>query len=222
MMLFYAVNSIKNGTLNLFWFRNHKKMQAFVNTYIKMFFLLAPFFTMTLFLKLAEGMDSTARQRAAIRSSVTILVAITAFFFFGRPLFNLLGITLAAFQIGAGTTLFLTSVMLVLGISKPPTCDPNEDFSVVPLGVPIIVGPGTIGTLMLWGTELTGFSERMIAYLAIFSAGATVSLFLLMAERIEQLLGPKVLAMMTKLTALILTALAAQIVFTGIKSFMAT
>ena len=194
-------------------------MQTFIETYIKMFFLLAPFFTMALFLKLTEQMDSATRQQAARRASITILVSITMFFFFGRALFNLLGITLAAFQIGAGTTLFLTSVMLVLGISKPPQCDPNEDFAVVPLALPIIVGPGTIGTLMVWTTELTLFSERMVAFAAILSAGLTMMIFLYWAGPIERLLGHKILAVMTKLTALILTALAAQIVFTGVKSF---
>jgi multiple antibiotic resistance protein len=196
-------------------------IEFFVNTYIKMFFLLAPFFTMTMFLKMAEGMDSIARRRAALRASATILISVSVFFFFGRPLFSLLGITLAAFQIGAGTTLFLTSVMLVLGISKPPTQEPDEDFAIVPLAMPIIVGPGTIGTLMVWGTELHDSTDRMVAYTAILSAAVTMALFLILAERIQKFCGRRVLAMMIKLTALVLTALAAQIVFTGVKSFMA-
>lgn len=196
-------------------------VEFFVNTYIKMFFLLAPFFTMSMFLKMAEGMDSKERHRAAMRASAAILVAITLFFFFGRPLFGLLGITLAAFQIGTGTTLFLTSVMLVLGISKPPQRTEDEDFAIVPLAMPIIVGPGTIGTLMVWGTEITDASDRIVAFGAILAAGVTMSVFLMMAEMIQRRLGHKVIAMMTKLTALVLTALAAQIVFTGIKSFMA-
>lgn len=196
-------------------------IQFFVSTFIKMFFLLAPFFTMSMFLKMAEEMDSVDRRRAAGRTSIAILIAITVFFFFGRPLFSLLGITLAAFQIGAGTTLFLTSVMLVLGISKPPQQEENADFSVVPLALPIIVGPGTIGTLMVWGTEITDPQQRLIAFGAIFGAGVTMSVFLLLAERIKKLLGQKVMSVMIKLTALVLTALAAQIIFTGIKSFMA-
>ena len=195
-------------------------IQFFVNTYIKMFFLLAPFFTMSMFLKMSEEMDTTQRRRAATRTSIAILIAITVFFFFGSPLFHLLGITLAAFQIGAGTTLFLTSVMLVLGISKPPQQDENGDFAVVPLALPIIVGPGTIGTLMVWGTEMTDPRQRAIAFAAIFSGGLTMTVFLLLAERIDTILGHKTMTVMIKLTALVLTALAAQIVFTGIKSFM--
>ncbi|MCE5186917.1 MAG: hypothetical protein LLF76_12405 [Planctomycetaceae bacterium] len=132
-----------------------------------------------------------------------------------------MGITLAAFQIGTGTTLFLTSVMLVMGISKPPQHLEDEDFAVVPLALPIIVGPGTIGTLMVWSTELPHNIERLAAFAAIIAAGLTMSLFLLLAEGIQRRLGHQVIAMMTKLTALVLTALAAQIVFTGVKSFMA-
>ncbi|MCI0498669.1 MAG: MarC family protein [Planctomycetales bacterium] len=194
-------------------------LQEFVNTYVKMFFLLAPFFTMSMFLMMAEGMDSHARRRAAVRASVTVLIAITVFFFFGKPLFGLLGITLAAFQIGTGTTLFLTSVMLVLGISKPPQQTKDEDFSIVPLALPIIVGPGTIGTLMVWGTEITELKLRMVTFAGILAGGITMAMFLLQAERLQKIFGQKVLAIMTKLTALVLTALAAQIVFTGIKNF---
>lgn len=197
-------------------------IQFFINTYIKMFFLLAPFFTMSMFLKMAEGMTTDDRRSAALRSSAAILIAITVFFFFGKPLFSLLGITLPAFQIGAGITLFLTSVMLVLGISKPPKHDSEDsDFAVVPLALPIIVGPGTIGTIMVWGTEITDMQTRMTAYGAIFLAALTMAAFLLGAEFIQKTFGTKILAVMVKVTALILTALAAQIVVDGIKSSLA-
>lgn len=193
----------------------------FINTYIKVFFLLTPFFSMTVFLKMSEQIGSVQRRRAAMRASVAILVAITVFFFFGKPLFSLLGITLAAFQIGTGTTLFLTSVLLVLGISKPPQNIENEDFSVVPLALPLTVGPGTIGTLIVWGTEITDLQQRLVVFAAILAGGITMGLFLLGAEQIQKWLGQKTFQVMIKLTALVLTALAAQIVFTGIKSFMA-
>lgn len=195
-------------------------IQFFFSTYIKMFFLLAPFFSMSLFLKMSEGSDTPGRRSAAVRASIAILVAITVFFFFGKPLFTILGITLAAFQIGAGTTLFLTSVMLVLGISKPPKQEENEDFSVVPLALPIVVGPGTIGTLMVWNAEIVDPQQRLIAFAAIFAGGLTMAVFLLLAEPIQRVLGRNVLQIMIKITALVLTALAAQIIFTGVKSFM--
>lgn len=203
---------------------NSQNVEFFVHTYLKMFFLLAPFFTMSMFVKMSEGMESKVRQEAAFRTSIAILVVITIFFFFGRNLFSLLGITLAAFQIGAGSTLFLSSVMLVLGLSKPMQEQnrADDDFSIVPLAMPIIVGPGTIGTLMVWGTEIEVLESRIIAYAAIVCGGLTMAVFLLLAEKIQNLLGQRILSILTKITALVLTALAAQIIFTGIKSFMET
>lgn len=195
-------------------------IQFFSSTYIKMFFLLGPFFSISMFLKMSQTLDHNARQHAAIRSSIAVLVTITVFFFFGKPLFNLLGITLAAFQIGVGTTLFLTSVMLVLGIGKQPKQEENEDFSVVPLALPIVVGPGTIGTLMVWNAEIVDTKERLIAFAGILTGGLTIAVFLLLAEQIQNLLGRNIIKIMIKLTALVITALAAQIVFTGIKNFM--
>jgi multiple antibiotic resistance protein len=72
------------------------------------------------------------------------------------------------------------------------------------------------------GTEITGIEARLVAYAAILSGGVTVSIFLLLADGIKNLLGQKVMTMMIKLTALVLTALAAQIIFTGIKAFLFT
>ncbi len=200
---------------------NISGVQLFGTTYIKMFFLLAPFFTISMFLKMADGMTTADRRRAAMRTSITILAATSGFFFFGKALFSVLGITLAAFQIGAGTTLFLTSVLLVLGISKPPQPEEDADFAVVPLALPIIVGPGAIGTIMVWGTAITEPHQKIYAYAGILAGGLTVAVFLLLAEKIEKIVGRKSLSVMVKLTALVLTAFAAQIVFTGIKSFMA-
>ena len=193
-------------------------MESFVSMYIKMFFLLAPFFCTSIFLKMSEGMDPPTRRHAALRASFATLMAITVCFFFGKPLFNVLGITLAAFQIGAGATLFLTSVMLVLGLRGQSIAN-DEDFSVVPLSLPIIVGPGTIGTLMVWATEAADFREQIKDFVPIFCGGLTMALFLVLAEQIQRVLGNKTMTVLTKLTALILTAIAAQIVFTGINNF---
>ena len=193
-------------------------MESFTSMYIKMFFLLAPFFCTSIFLKMSESMDRQTRRRAALRASLATLTAITVCFFFGKPLFHALGIRLAAFQIGTGTTLFLTSVMLVLGLRGQPFSD-DEDFSVVPLSLPIIVGPGTIGTLMVWATQASGFQEQVKLFVPILCGGLTMGMFLLLAEQIQKLLGNKTMTVLTKLTALILTALAAQIVFTGIHTF---
>jgi len=195
-------------------------LSLFITTYVKMFFLLSPFFAVSMFLSMAGDIKVAEKRRIALRTALAILITVLIFFFFGVKIFSVLGITLAAFQIGAGTLLFRNAIVLVSGKKgENVVTDPDDDFSVVPLALPLIVGPGSIGTLLVLGAELTDTNEKLWACLSIVAAAVTVGIFLYLATAIERLLGKKILNALTKLTGLILTSLAAQIVFTGIKTF---
>ena len=132
----------------------------------------------------------------------------------------MLGITVPAFQVGAGTLLFFTSMNMVSGKRSDLALDKDDDFAIVPLAIPMIVGPGAIGTLLILGMEISGSFEKMVAALAILLAVATISLFLFLAVPIGRLLGQKGLQMMMKLTGLVLAAIAAQIIFTGVRALL--
>ena len=109
---------------------------------------------------------------------------------------------------------------MVSGRRFEATVDPDEDFSVVPLAIPMIVGPGTIGTLLVLGMDIAGTREKVVAGSAVFLAVVMISVFLFLAMPISRVLGQKGLHMMMKLTGLILTAIAAQIIFTGVNGFL--
>jgi len=190
-----------------------------VNTYVKMFFLLSPFFAVSMFLSFARELDIAEKRRRAVRTSFSMLVIILIFFFFGVQIFSTLGITLGAFQVGAGTLLFLNAIALVSG-KKTENIVGDDDFSVVPLAMPLIVGPGTIGTLFVLGAELVTRKEKLLACAGILLAALTVSMLLYLATAIERMLGKKGLAALTKLTGLVLASLAAQIIFTGIRALL--
>ena len=195
-------------------------MSLFLDIFTKVFFILSPFFSVSMFLLLSSGMDQRARHRCALRTSLAILVICFVVYFFGNVIFRVLGITVPAFQVGAGTLLFLTSIQMVSGKRSEMVVAKDEDFAVVPLAIPLIVGPGTIGTLLVLGMEISGTRERIVAASAVLLAVVLISVFLFLAMPIGRLLGQKGLQMMMKLTGLILTAIAAQIIFTGIDSFL--
>lgn len=195
-------------------------MPLFLDVFAKVFFLLSPFFSVSMFLLMSGDMDARSRRHCATRTSLAILIICFAVYFFGNVIFHVLGITVEAFQVGAGTLLFLTAVQMVTGKRGENAQDANQDFAVVPLAIPMIAGPGTIGTLMVLGMEIGNTRERIIAGSAVALAVVMISLFLHLAMPIAKLLGEKGLQMMMKLTGLILTALAAQIIFTGIRGFV--
>jgi multiple antibiotic resistance protein len=195
-------------------------MSLFLDIFTKIFFILSPFFSVSMFLLLSGNLDGPARSRCALRTSLAILTICFVVYFFGNLIFRVLGITVPAFQVGAGTLLFLTSIQMVSGRLSEMVLDQDEDFAVVPLAIPLIVGPGTIGTLLVLGMEISGTREKMVAGSAILLAVVLISLFLFLAMPIARLLGQKGLQMMTKLTGLILTAIAAQIIFSGVDGFL--
>jgi multiple antibiotic resistance protein len=93
-------------------------------------------------------------------------------------------------------------------------------MAVVPLAIPITVGPATIGTLLILGAELSGVVPRLVGAAALLSACVGVGIILASSRFIGRVLGPMGLSVMTKITGLVLAAMAAQIVFTGVKNFL--
>ena len=193
----------------------------FLNIWIKFFFLFTPFFALTMFLTLTTGYSQSEKHKLAL--NVTIAVGIVCFiiFFFGRHIFSLFGITLDAFRVGAGCLLFLSAVGLVQSQTNGMDLQLNEDIAVVPLAIPVIVGPATIGTLLVLSAEITEISKIYIGCLALGTAVISIGMLLFFGSFIEKFLGKKGIQILSKITGLILSALAAQMVLTGVKHFIA-
>ena len=142
-------------------------LTLFINIFLKIFMIFTPFFVMSAFLSLTKDDSPAERHRIAVK--VTLATALTCFtlFLFGTYIFALFGITLDAFRIGAGAVLFLSAVSMIQGKATVSRQDAKEDVSVVPLAIPITVGPGTIGALLVMGADLDSLPEKVTACLAL-------------------------------------------------------
>lgn len=196
-------------------------MTLFISLYIKLFFLLTPFFVLSVFLSFTEGMERGEQHKLAIRTTISVLIIALILYFAGNPIFATLGITLDGFRVGAGSLLFLSAVSLVSGKRSRPEPEDDADVAVVPLAIPITVGPATIGTLLILGAELGSATEKAVGAAALVGACLTVGLMLFSAAAVKRVIGSMGLSVLTKITGLVLSAMAAQIVFTGIKNFLA-
>jgi len=196
----------------------------FISVWIKFFFLLTPFFALTMFLSLTTGQEAGLRRLLALRVTVSVIFACFALYFFGNSIFHIFGITLDSFRIGAGSLLFLSAADLVRKTSPPaaPSAEEHNDIAVVPLAVPIIVGPATTGALLVMGAETQDTFLKVVGCGALLAAVLCVGSMLMVAPSIERILGRKGLNILSKLTGLVLSALAAQIMFTGIRNVLLT
>ena len=96
----------------------------------------------------------------------------------------------------------------------------QQDVTIVPLTIPLTVGPGTIGALLLMGASQPEWSDKLLAVLAIALASLTVGVVLYLSNQFERLLGEQGLQIVSRLMGLFVCALAAQIIFTGVKNYL--
>lgn len=195
-------------------------MQLFADIYLKIFFILTPFFVLSAFLALTPDFTESARSRLALRVTIAVMVVSVILFLAGKYIFAVFGITLDAFRIGAGTLLLLSAIALVRGAPLTEKAPKEKEMAVVPLAIPITVGPATTGVLLVMGADMNTPSGKAVALSALLCAALTVGILLWTAGRIERRIGKTGLSILSKLTGLMLASLAAQMIMTGVRNFM--
>ncbi len=195
-------------------------LQTLFSVYLKMLVLYSPFFVLSCFIGLSRGYSLKERKRLAWKVALGVLIASVLLYLFGRVIFSVFGITADAFRIGAGSVLFISALGMAQGKSGVQTDNVQQDVTIVPLTIPITVGPGTIGALLVMGVSQPHWDDKLMAILSIALASFTVGLVLYLSNRIERLLGEQGLQIVSRLMGLFVCALAAQIIFTGIKGYL--
>ena len=124
---------------------------AFTTTFVTLLVIFGPPGSIPIFLALTAGLDARTRNAAARRAALVALGVIASFAVFGERLLDYLGITLPALQ-ASGGLLLLVVAMQLLGLAGAPTeprADAGVNVALVPLGTPILAGPGAIVATML-------------------------------------------------------------------------
>ncbi|PVZ62970.1 MarC family protein [Pelagibaculum spongiae] len=200
-------------------------MAELVQLFLKVFFILTPFFVLSVFISLTRDVSAHTQKILANRLAMAVLISCVVIFLTGRYIFEIFGITLDAFRIGAGSVLFLSAISMVNGGSggpkRPGTDDGVINMAVVPLAMPVTVGPGVIGVLLVLGVEHVGLTEKLKVVAAIAMASAALWVILRLARTLGSRLGSQGMEVIARLTGLFVSAIAAQIIFTGVRNFMA-
>lgn len=193
----------------------------FFAVFVKFFFILTPFFIIAVFLAMTENETVEVRHALAVRITIAVVIISLILFFAGMTIFTTLGITVDAFRIGAGALLFLSGVSLVNGKLELPAAKRSiMDLAVVPLAIPVTLGPGSVGALVVMSTETTSLTPRLLTALAIVVASLAVGILLYLSAEIKRLIGRSGISMLSKLTGLILAALSSHMMFTGIAAYL--
>ncbi|QEY65157.1 MarC family protein [Metapseudomonas lalkuanensis] len=195
-------------------------LESLSSLYLKMLVLYSPFFVLSCFISLTRGYTVKERKKLAWKVALGTLVASALLYLFGQAIFNVFGITIDAFRIGAGTVLFISALGMAQGKPAVQADNVQQDVTIVPLTIPLTVGPGTIGAMLVMGAGHVQWEDKFTALFAIAIAAATVGAILYLSDRIERILGDQGLQIVSRLMGLFVCALAAQIIFTGVKNYL--
>ena len=193
----------------------------FVEVLLKFFFLTTPFFALSMFLAMTSELTEQERDRLANRVIIAAWIITMLMFLCGRVIFEVFGISVDAFRIGAGVLLFLSAVSLMNPKVNPGENREGSDIAVVPLAMPVIIGPATCGPLLVMGAEIASWKDRLIAMTAMTTSLYALWVILRMAAWIEKHFGLRGLSVLMRLTGLVLSALSAQMIMTGVVAFLA-
>ncbi len=196
-------------------------LSVLFSLYLKMLVLYSPFFVLSCFLGLTPGYSVRERKKLAWKVALGTLVASVLLYLFGQTIFEIFGITADAFRIGAGSVLFISALGMAQGKPAVQADNVQQDVTIVPLTIPLTVGPGTIGALLVMGMSQPHWDDKLLAIIAIGIASITVGVVLYLSDRVERLLGQQGLQILSRLMGLFVCALAAQIIFTGVRGYLA-
>jgi multiple antibiotic resistance protein len=171
--------------------------------------------TLPLYVGMTEGMDKQERKRIVRQSIITAFLVTVGFILVGRAIFNALGILVEDFMIAGGVVLLIIAIADVVRAGER-NIERGPEFGVVPLGTPLIAGPGTLTTaLVLVGTN---------GYLPVILS-LVVNLFIAwimfaQADRIIRFIGLSGSRAFAKVASLILAAFAVKMIRSGIFKFI--
>ena len=189
-------------------------------TSIKIYALMTPPAVLSAYISGTKGYSDKEKIRVACKTSLAIFVLGVTLFLFGPDLFSLFDFTLDAFRIGAGVLLLLAGISLMNDKETTLHHKENGDISVVPLAIPLGMGPASIGAVMVMGASAKNAHETLIGILSLLLASFGMFALLFLADGVARVLRKTGIAVLAKLTGLLLAALAAQVIFTGIQGFV--
>lgn len=194
-------------------------------SFVSLIAILDPLAVIPVYLTLfTEEQRRRSANLIAFTASAAVLVTLTLFMLVGAKLLSFLGISLAAFRVSGGILIFLMAMQMLEGsMSRVKRSETEEDysdirsFSIVPLAIPLLSGPGAMSTAILLSNKAPGYLGKLTLFGVILVCCTLIYLTLRLAEKGNQLLGRTGIRIATRIMGLLLAAVAMQFVLDGLK-----
>lgn len=200
------------------------------------FVILNPLMAASTFMSMTMEQSETVQLRIAKRACVTALIGMIIFTFAGHLIFRIFNITVEAFRIAGGIILFTVGMQMLkmLPIRIKQTREEekemlkrhDQDIGIIPLGVPILCGPGTITTVIVltaeidWQNKFIGMLQMTGLLISATLSAILIYYILINSRKLIAILKTTGIGVMTRIMGLILTVIATQFVINGVKGLL--
>lgn len=189
-----------------------------------LFAIVDPFAAVPFFIALTADRSRAEQKRVALRAATTCLVVLLSFALAGALILEFFSVTLSAFKIAGGVILFGVGMEMIR--AKPSgtrsteeeqtEAQSKDDVGLVPLGLPLLSGPGSIATVMVLAGKAKTFPQRASVFVAVVVVAAACFLILRSASWVGQALGKTGINLIGRIMGLILAATAVQFMLDGV------
>ncbi len=189
--------------------------QAFVTLFV----ILDPPGAAPIFLGLASGKSVKEQRKLAWQAAFVSLIVIISFALFGNALLDYLNISLPALQGAGGILLLITGLGLLTGALTEGESASTQNIALVPLGTPLLAGPGAIVTTMLYVQKADNDQQLTALALAIIAVHLIIGLTFMFSTKILAVIKDAGVTLLARIAGLLLSAIAVEMIVSAIKSF---
>jgi len=189
--------------------------QAFVTLFV----ILDPPGAAPIFLSLSAGKSLKQQRRLAWQAAAFSLFVIVSFALFGNAILNYLNISLAALQGAGGILLLITGLGLLTGTLTDSNSATSQNIALVPLGTPLLAGPGAIVTTMLYVQKADGPDQLSSLAIAIIAVHLLIGLTFMFSTKILAVIKDSGVDLLARIAGLLLSAIAVEMIVSAIKAF---
>ncbi|HUY30569.1 MAG TPA: MarC family protein [Acidimicrobiales bacterium] len=194
-------------------------MRFFAGVFVTLLVIMDPLGNVPIYLALTDGRTTRDRRRLAWQAVVVAGGVIAAFALFGQQILGYLGISVPAIQGSGGLLLLLVALELLVDRERPPAHVDEVNIALVPLGTPLIAGPGAIAATIVFVRQAHGFHDALAIGVALVCVLALIYAALRFSLGVLSVLRPGGIHLLTRIFGLLLSAIAVQLVADSIRGF---
>lgn len=195
--------------------------RLFAEVFITLVVIMDPLGSVPIFLSLTAGRSARTKRRMAWQAVLVALFVITLFAVFGRQILSYLHITLPALRGAGGLLLVLVALELLTGKASDPSSVPDVNVALVPLGTPLLAGPGAIAATIVFVEQAEGQLRQLVAIgVAIVAVHLALWLALRFSVGVLKVVKEGGIQLITRIFGLLLTAIAVQFIADSVRGFI--